>query len=1006
MTIIDEYLNLTSKYKSEYGDKTLVLLQVGSFFECYAIVNNNSEYIGSNIQDFADINDFVISRKNTSHKGQPVVMAGFGINQLEKYVRRLQENNYTIVVYTQDTNTKNTTRSLSCIYSPGTFFSNDSTILSNVVSCFWIEYTASNQLYSEKISIGMSSVDIFTGSTNINFYSIDFIKGPSIFDELENYIYVNNPSECIIISNLDEKHTLLDYIIDLLNCKYHIHNYDNSEIKNVSKQRFQNEIFTSFFNKQIFDEYNLSTQSFCYLIQFLYKHNPNLIKKIMIPLQFSCESKLILANHSLKQLNIISDCRYSGKFSSVLNLLNNCITNIGKRSFNNQFLNPITNIDKLNNIYDVTEHTISTNIWENIRNYLNKIKDLSKIYRKIILGKLSPRDLFSFYNSINVINEIYIILIDDLTISNYIGNENIIYSINNIKDFLSDYLNLESCSKFEDISFDKMNINNIYDYKLFNNNHFEKIDSLLTSFNEYKFKFEYIRSFLDNTIKNHESNTKTKGTTTRTIKEKNDNNTILKETTIKKKIITQKTENIEPENNEIDISENNDYIKIHETPKSEAILIGTTRRVNVIKQVVNELSSNYFDISNLQFKSHNGSNSMITSDEIEIISRKIFKLKEEFYNELIKEFTSFCSTFIDKYEKDILKIIDYISECDLLQNRCYIATKYKYCKPIIQNNNDKSFINFTELRHPLIEKINTNELYVTNDLTIGQNIDGYLLYGTNAVGKTSFIKSIGISIVMAQSGLYVPAETFIYFPYNKLFTRILGNDNLFKGLSTFAVEMSELRTILKYSSSNSLVLGDELCSGTESTSALSIFTTGIRFLADKEVSFLFATHFHEILNYTEIKEITNITCKHLSVFYDKTSGELIYDRKLKDGSGDNMYGLEVCKSLNLPQDFLEYANNIRIKYNKPAKYIISNNKSHYNADKIKNICEICCELPGTEIHHLIQQKDSELSNFNKANINHKANLINICEDCHDKIHSKNIKYQITKVGDTYKLLSS
>ena len=71
--------------------------------------------------------------------------------------------------------------------------------------------------------------------------------------------------------------------------------------------------------------------------------------------------------------------------------------------------------------------------------------------------------------------------------------------------------------------------------------------------------------------------------------------------------------------------------------------------------------------------------------------------------------------------------------------------------------------------------------------------------------------------------MYVPSSKFIYYPYNYLFTRILGNDNLFKGLSTFAVEMSELRTILKYSNENSIILGDELCSGTESTSALSIF---------------------------------------------------------------------------------------------------------------------------------------------------------------------------------------
>ena len=86
------------------------------------------------------------------------------------------------------------------------------------------------------------------------------------------------------------------------------------------------------------------------------------------------------------------------------------------------------------------------------------------------------------------------------------------------------------------------------------------------------------------------------------------------------------------------------------------------------------------------------------------------------------------------------------------------------------------------------------ELYVTNDLELGNTnkkdySNGVLLYGTNAVGKTSFIKSIGISIIMAQAGLFVPCKTFEYYPYNYIFTRILGNDNIFKGLSTFAVEM-------------------------------------------------------------------------------------------------------------------------------------------------------------------------------------------------------------------------
>ena len=229
MTIIDEYLSLTKKYKHEYSDKTLLLMQVGSFFECYALLNpRENTYQGSNIQEFSDINDLVISKKNILHNGTPVVMAGFGISQLEKYVRRMQENDYTIVVHTQDSNTKNTTRSLSCIYSPGTYFSNDSNELSNVTSCIWIHYSASNKLINEKLTIGMSSIDIYTGNSNTMEYIVDYIKSPTVFDSLENYLCINNPSECIVVSNYK-----LDYVLELINCKVHTYNYDHEWIKNV-----------------------------------------------------------------------------------------------------------------------------------------------------------------------------------------------------------------------------------------------------------------------------------------------------------------------------------------------------------------------------------------------------------------------------------------------------------------------------------------------------------------------------------------------------------------------------------------------------------------------------------------------------------------------------------------------------------------------------------------------------------------------------------------------------
>jgi DNA mismatch repair protein MutS len=274
------------------------------------------------------------------------------------------------------------------------------------------------------------------------------------------------------------------------------------------------------------------------------------------------------------------------------------------------------------------------------------------------------------------------------------------------------------------------------------------------------------------------------------------------------------------------------------------------------------------------------------------------------------------------------------------------------------------------------------------------------LYGTNSVGKTSLIRALGITIILAQAGFYVPATEFEYYPYKALFTRILGNDNLFKGLSSFAVEMGELRTILKMANESSLILGDELCSGTESISAMSIFLAGIQTLYQKKCSFVFATHLHEIVGTKELEEMMQrkeVVLKHMSVIWDREKKKLIYDRKIKNGSGDNMYGLEVCNSLQLPDDFLEKAIQIRKTYfpitENPIPFVspLSKNLSHFSRKKVMGICESCKQKWGTEVHHKHRQSTADKDGFIHTDRyvfhkNHPANLQTLCHSCHQKEH--------------------
>jgi DNA mismatch repair protein MutS len=187
------------------------------------------------------------------------------------------------------------------------------------------------------------------------------------------------------------------------------------------------------------------------------------------------------------------------------------------------------------------------------------------------------------------------------------------------------------------------------------------------------------------------------------------------------------------------------------------------------------------------------------------------------------------------------------------------------------------------------------------------------------------------------------------------------------------------------------VLGDELCSGTETMSAISIFVAGIQELAKCNSSFIFATHLHEIIKYEEITSLNTVRLKHMSVIYDKANDLLVYDRKLKDGPGNNMYGLEVCKSLNLPEHFINSAYTIRQKYSPENKSILSLKTSNYNSKKIMGICEKCETTFATETHHLLHQEDINQNGFIvKDDViiykNNLANLMILCEKCHLETH--------------------
>jgi DNA mismatch repair protein MutS len=353
--------------------------------------------------------------------------------------------------------------------------------------------------------------------------------------------------------------------------------------------------------------------------------------------------------------------------------------------------------------------------------------------------------------------------------------------------------------------------------------------------------------------------------------------------------------------------------------------------------------------------------------------------------------------------KDIEKICNFIGEIDIVTTNAFNAIKYKYCRPSISKIATKSFVKAKGIRHAIIEMIQNKTEYVCNDISLGcKGCDGLLLYGINASGKSSLMKSVGISVIMASAGMYVPCEEFEFYPYDSIFTRIPTGDNMFKGESTFTNEISELRKIIQYANRNSLVIGDELCSGTESVSAMSIVASGILELCYRGTSFIFATHLHDLVNLNKVKTLDNLRVCHLKVTYDEKTNSLIYDRKLADGQGATLYGLEVCKSLNLPKSFLETADSIRKEIMEMSPTLLGYKRSRYNNSLFKDKCGLCDTEKVEEVHHIVEQHTADENGFvDHRHKNHLSNLVGLCKECHQKVHDGIIKingYKQTSSG--------
>jgi len=964
-SIYDTYFQITQESQATYGPKTILFYQVGAFFEMYGVQDPLTKEIKkSPVANFAQIAQLNISDKEIETPEGTVVMAGFRDYSLDKYLKITTQAGYTAVVYIQNaTNPKAITRELYGVYSPGTYLSFDtesSHQLSNNTVCIWLS-TFTTLQKQKQILCGIASAHIFTGESTLYEYQTPFLMNPTTFDELERSICLLNPSEAILLSSLTEKETqqAIQYT-GLTQAKLHIF-YTETEpnlqrrttIEKCQKQTYiQHQLNTTFGADSYeicleFSAYPTATQALCYLLHFLQERNPDLIKKMTAPRFLNSTHRVRLANHTLQQLNIVDDHsqdgRQSGRLSSITAFMNRASTPMGRRAFQRQLTNPTSDTVWLDCEYQAIESFMTTpqNTFAELRRELRTVKDLEKICRQIVVQKVYPNTVYHLYESIQTLSKW---MTTPLPVPpEYLGG---IVSTEPFLQFLSQTLFIDRCKGVDSLT--------SFQENLFRPGFSENLDRIVAEYQEHQTLFDTIHKTL-NRYSNHK---------------------------------------------------NEEYVKIHETEKSGVSLQITKKRAEVLRNslptTVEFGPSLSIPGKDIRFAKASSTTEEIEFPQLTTLLRNLQTTKERWTAAIAQAFAQWLRTFEQTWYDPIETWIQWTIRLDILQTKTHIALKYKYCKPILSNNGPSHFTS-KGLRHPLIEHLQTNETYVANDLALATpeaEHDGILLFGTNAVGKTSLIRAIGIAILLAQSGCFVPCSSFVFKPYTAIFSRILGNDNLFKGLSTFAVEMSELRVILQSADENSLVLGDELCSGTEMESALSLFSAGLVELAEKRSTYLFATHFHEITAYDEIRALTRLGLKHMTVRYDPSTQILLYDRLLKDGQGSRMYGLEVCRSLYMDPGFLERAYQFRNKYFPEKRGELENSTSVYNAKKVRGKCEVCQKELASETHHLSPQKDADERGFiGTIHKNHPGNLAAVCESCHDRIHGESktlVKKKTTK----------
>jgi DNA mismatch repair protein MutS len=986
--ITDFYLNFANKYRKIYGEQCIVVLESGHFMEVYGYSEDEPQ-----LQICRDILNIMVTRRDktdTKSNQYKQFMAGIPTHSIKKYYKTLLRNNFTVVIVSQITSPPaEVIRKVTQILSPGCSLSediyNNSDSGNSVLVSLMLEIDEENEYY----------VDISTFDTNLGNALIQtLIPKKNIRRERENmlllikdFLSLIDYNE-IVINIID--HTKKD--INVLNLEivknlklgnklYHFRNYESrNKIQNFFTVNYQKVFLEKIFSHfktiycSIHESLNMHRQcsssiaNYIILLNWVSIHDQTLVNNLQKPeiIDPNDTNYLKTFNDAYEKLNVFYN---KGDFKkSLFKYIDFTSTKQAKRKLKAQLKKPIIDADDLNKRYDYIEELYQNpNMIEKIGNYL-KIHDLQRIYRRFSIGRLNPYEIprLKYSNSCIIKLIEYISLQQEIPII----QQNIMPELKEIEIFrkynneISNIFDMEKCSK--------VNLQSIND-TLFMPGFNSKIDVLLNKINSHEKILKLIAEKLS---------------------------ILVYQTDQKKGIVA-------------DLSQKDKfihYVSVKHNDKEGYWFDITKKRGNKLmdkikeqkKPIITVKYNNYsikFKTKDIDWNTKNKTNMKLFSPQIKNISTKITSWKEKL-SKLSKEIylQEIDKLYQKYYDTSIKQISQFITDIDVIKSNSKCAYLYRYSRPKIKTA-ENSFINASGIRHPIIERLIKEDggKYISNSIEINQD-KSYLIYGVNSSGKSSFLKSLALSIIMAQSGLFVAAKNMEFSLYHKLFTRMGNDDNLFINHSSFVKEMSESKEIIRKADNKSFVIADELCASTEIDSALKIVSSIVKILSNKKSSFIFATHMFKLVDLTIIRNLDNVKFKHLKVDF---KDNLIFERILTDGLPSNrQYGAIVAEKVIQDTFFSSLINNqdnfcTKKKEEQSEKYqhIISTQHSKYNAKLLLDKCSVCNYMPKKindiplETHHINMQCSADSSGFH--DIHHKNelhNLVGLCRDCHQKVH--------------------